>query len=215
MAAARLAIEPAADLLTPGNPNAAQVSYASNYLNVGAGIRPSEPSYLWAEGGSNFGVFNDNDPYRVPGGTVQTTRATLSNDLQYTGQTWRSYQEDTDVNLTNNQPLPKNQYTVPLSSFSGTFASGVNQWNGSNQYNYAAKHNPQVFFTSTNGNGDPTTANPLAGNYAPLQQLQTDITNNTVAQYNWISPDQYNDMHTALSGGFTYKGGMHLHRRSP
>ncbi len=196
-------------LVTPGNPNAAQVSYASNYQNVGVGIHPSEPSYLWSEGGSNFGVLNDNDPYKVPGGTVQTTRATLSNDLQYTGQTWRSYQEDTDVSLTNNQPLPKNQYTVPLSSFSGTFASGVNQWNGSNQYNYAAKHNPQVFFTSTNGNGDPTTANSLAGNYAPLQQLQTDLANNTVAQYNWITPDQFNDMHTTLAGGFDYQG-VHL-----
>ena len=151
-------------------------------------------------------MLNHNDPYRVPSGTVQTTPNTLSNDLPYTGQTWRSYQEDTDVSLTNNQPLPKNQYTVPLNSFSGTFASGVNQWNGSNQYNYAAKHNPQVFFTSTNGNGDTTTANPLAGNYAPLQQLQTDLANNAVAQYNWITPDQYNDMHTTLSGGFTYQG---------
>jgi hypothetical protein len=40
--------------------------------------------------------------------------------------------------------------------------------------------------------------------YAPLQQLQTDLNNNSVAQYNWITPNQFNDMHTALSGG--YKG---------
>jgi phosphatidylinositol-3-phosphatase len=53
-------------LVTPGNPNAAQTSYASNYLNAGAGIHPSEPNYIWSEAGSNLGVFNDNDPFHVP-----------------------------------------------------------------------------------------------------------------------------------------------------
>jgi len=31
-----------------------------------------------------------------------------------------------------------------------------------------------------------------------------DLANGSVADYNWITPDQYNDMHTALKGG--YKG---------
>jgi phosphatidylinositol-3-phosphatase len=43
---------------------------------------------------------------------------------------------------------------VPISSLSGTFVSGVNAFNGSNQYNYAAKHNPQVFFTDSNGGNE-------------------------------------------------------------
>ena len=43
-------------------------------------------------------------------------------------------------------------------------------------------------------------------NYAPLEQLAADLTSNAVARYNVITPDQYNDMHTALSGGFTYNG---------
>jgi hypothetical protein len=150
-------------------------------------------------------VLNDNDPYGS-GGTNQTTNQSLSNYLQNAGKSWRSYQEDTDVNLTNDLPVPKSQYTVPLSSVSGTFASGTNQYNGSNQYNYAAKHNPQVFFSSTNGGNNNTPSNPLAQNYAPLQQLATDLSNNTVAQYNWITPNQYNDMHSALTGGFTYNG---------
>lgn len=137
-------------LVTPGNPNAVQTSYASNYRNSGVGIHPSEPNYIWAEAGSNLGVLNDNDPYGS-GGTNQTTNQSLSNYLQSSGQSWRSYQEDTDVNLSNNQALPKSQYTVPLSSFSGTFTAGTNQYNGSNQYNYAAKHNPEVIFSSTNG----------------------------------------------------------------
>jgi hypothetical protein len=190
-------------LVTPGNPNAAKVSYASNYLNAGANIHPSEPNYIWADAGSNLGITNDADPYP---NNVSNTSNSLSNYLQLSGKTWRSYQEDTDINLANNQPVPKSQHTVPLTSHNGTFTSGTNQYNGSNQYDYAAKHNPQVFFTTTNGGNNSTPSNPLAQNYAPLQQLQSDLSNNTVAQYNWISPDQFNDQHTALVGGFTYHG---------
>lgn len=192
-------------LVTPGNPNAAQVSYASNYQNTGVGIHPSEPNYIWNEAGSNLGVLNDNDPFG-PGGTNQNTFNSLSNYLQLAGKTWKSYQEDTDVNLANNTVLPQSQWTVPLKSFSGSFTSATNAYNGSNQYNYAAKHNPQVFFSTTNGGNNPAPSNPLSQHYAPLQQFTTDLANNTVAQYNWITPDQYNDMHTALNGGFTYNG---------
>ena len=192
-------------LVTPGNPNALHVSYASNYQNTGAGVHPSEPNYIWAEAGSNLGVFNDNDPFGV-GGTEQSTNLSLSNFLQMAGRSWKSYQEDTDINLTTSLALAKSLYTVPISSHSGTFTTGSNSYNGSNQYNYAAKHNPMVYFTSTSGGNDATTTNPLASNYAPLQQFSTDLTNNTVALYNWITPDQYNDQHNALNGGFTYNG---------
>jgi hypothetical protein len=61
-----------------------------------------------------------------------------------------------------------------------------------------------VFFTDTKGGNNPTSSNPLSANYAPLQQLMTDLANDTVADYNWISPNQYNDMHTSLSA--PYKG---------
>jgi hypothetical protein len=98
--------------------------------------------------------------------------------------------------------LPRNQWTVPITSFSGIFASGVNQFNGSAQFNYAVKHNPQAFFTDSNGGDDPTPANPLSHQYSPLQQLFVDLAINTAADYNWITPNQYNDMHTAITGGF-------------
>jgi phosphatidylinositol-3-phosphatase len=190
-----------------------QVSYATAYHNVLATpsgnnphIHPSEPNYLWAEGGTNFGVLNDNDPYT--GGTNQDTSAHLSTLLTQAGKTWKSYQEDIDLASSNEQltntPLPEDQWTVLLTSFSGVFGSGLNAFNGSNQYNYAAKHNPMVFFTDSNGGNDSTSANPLSKQYAPLQQFFTDLANNTVSDYNWITPDQYNDMHTGLSGG--YKG---------
>ena len=193
-----------------------QVSYASAYHNVLATpsgnnphIHPSEPNYLWAEAGTNFGVFNDNDPFSPNGATNQSTTQHLVSFLTAAGKTWKSYQEDIDLTTVGGQlvnvPRPRDQWTVPIVSSSGTFAPGsVNAYNGSNQFNYAAKHNPTVFFTDTNGGNDATPANPLSGQYAPLQQLLTDLANDNVADYNWITPDQYNDMHTGLTGG--YKG---------
>ena len=200
-------------LVTPGNPNAAMTSYASNYQNVSPSLHPSEPNYVYQIAGVT-GPLNDADPY--PNNIVNAPN--LAQLMAAKGETWRSYQEDTDLlntrgqnfnsaggTLTNNV-ASKSQYEVPLTSFSGTSTSYTNPYNGSHQYNYAAKHNPEVFFTATNGGNDPTSANSQAQNYAPLQQLQTDLNNNTVAQFNWITPDQYNEMHSSLNTSFTYNG---------
>jgi hypothetical protein len=200
-------------LITAGNPNAAMVSYASNYVNVNPTNHPSEPNYVWQEAGL-AGPLNDAQPY--PNNIVNAPN--LSGVLAANGKTWRSYQEDTDLLNTNGQNVngaggtltnnvaAKSQYEVPLTNFSGTSADYINAYNGSNQYNYAAKHNPMDFFTDTNGGNDPTSANSQSLNYAPLQQLSADLASNTVANYNWITPDQYNDMHSALNTAFTYNG---------
>ena len=57
-----------------------------------------------------------------------------------------------------------------------------NPYNGSLQYNYAPKHNPMVYFSDTSGGNNTTTSNTQRLQYAPLQQLQTDLTNNTVSK---------------------------------
>ena len=180
-----------------------QVAYANAYINAAVGDHPSEPNYIWAEAGTNFGVNNDDNPYHndCTPDTVQTTDQHLSAFLTKAKKSWKSYQEDTDVDATNT-PLPVSSWTVPLYSTSGVWTPGVNAYNYSNQYNYAAKHNPMVYFTDTNGGCDATTSNPLRLQYAPLQQLALDLTNNTVADYNWITPDQYNDQHTSLNNGY-------------
>ena len=41
-----------------------------------------------------------------------------------------------------------------------------------------------VFFTDSNGGNDSSLANPLAQNYAPLQQLFVNLAQNTVTNYN-------------------------------
>jgi phosphatidylinositol-3-phosphatase len=203
-------------LVTPGNPNAAQTSFAGNYQNVSPNQHPSEPNYVYQVAGLT-GPLNDNDPF--PNNIVNAPN--LNQLMAAKGQTWRSYQEDTDLVNTSgnningdhgagvgptNTVAQKSQYEVPLTSFSGTSASYTNPYNGSNQYNYAAKHNPEVFFNATNGGNDPTSANSQAQNYAPLQQLQSDLNNNTVSRFNWITPDQFNDMHSSLNTSFTYNG---------
>jgi hypothetical protein len=108
------------------------------------------------------------------------------------------------------------QWTIPLKSFGGTSTSYVNTYNGSNQYNFAVKHDGQLFFTATNGSSssialDFTPSNPEVPHYAPLQQLQTDLNNNSVARYSLITPDQYNDMHSSLNTDFTYDGVTYAH----
>ena len=190
-------------------------AYAASYHNVLATqsgsnphIHPSEPNYIWAEAGTNFGIANDDDPFRDNPPNAQNTTQHLTGLLQKVGRTWKSYQEDTDLAVVNgkltNVPLPQTQWTVPLVSFNGVFDSNslLNAYNDSLQYNYAAKHNPMVFFNDTNGGNNTTTSNPLAGNYAPLQQLAVDLANNNVANYTWITPNQYNDQHSGLSAGF-------------
>jgi hypothetical protein len=195
-----------------------QVSYAKNYYNVLATpsgnnphIHPSEPNYIWSEAGTNFGILNDNDPFAANNPSNQNSTAHLATLLTNGGKTWKSYQEDIDLAVDpvsgklTNTALSQHQWTVPLKSISGTFAPGyTNVFNGSNQYNYAAKHNPMVFFTDSNGGNDLTPSNPLSQHYAPFQQFYSDLVNGRTADYNFITPNQYNDMHTTLTGG--YKG---------
>ncbi len=166
-------------LMTAGNPNAAQSSYATQYFNDGTGVHPSEPNYVWAEAGTDFGFHSDADP-TVANGNIYSA-PTLTSQMDAKGISWKNYQEDL-------------QYTSsPQVSKSGT--GTVNQYNGSTQYNYAAKHNPMAFFTDS--------ANKNVFN---LSQLTLDLNNNSVGRYNWITPNQFNDAHSALTGGFTYNG---------
>lgn len=79
-------------------------------------------------------------------------------------------------------------------------------YNQSNQYNFACKHDGTLFFVASNGGDVTTTKNVEAKHYQPLEQLFKDLDTNQVGKYNLITPDQYNDMHSALTDGFTYHG---------
>lgn len=169
-------------LITAGNSNSLQVSYATAYYNAGNGVHPSEPNYVWAEAGTDFGVHTDSDPSPAAGNTFYDQSNHLTVQFNAAGISWKNYQEDVEFSAS------------PTNSASGT-ASTANLFNGSSQYGYAVKHNPMAFFT------DSATENVF-----PLQQLFVDLSSNTVARFNWITPDLFNDSHTALKGGFKYQG---------
>jgi len=91
----------------------------------------------------------------------------LVTQLEDAGVTWRSYQEDMP-----DDPCPIN-------------SSGL----------YGAKHNPMVFFTDVSGDPPATNTQRCADHMAPMTQLETDLQNGTVAQYNFITPNLCHDMH--------------------
>ena len=84
-------------LITPGNANAANVSYATNYTNSGTGTHPSEPNYIWSEAGTNYNpatnttVLSDNDPSAGSGNIF--TLPHLTGLMNAAGISWKNYQE--------------------------------------------------------------------------------------------------------------------------
>ena len=167
-------------LITPGNPNAAQVSYAKAYYNVGLHTHPSEPNYIWSEAGSSFGIHTDADPSEARGNWFESAEH-LTAQLNRAGVSWKNYQEDIEFT------------TNPIKSACGK--GPANPYNGTHEYCYTAKHNPMAFFADT-----------VNQNVYPLARLFKDLANDSTGRYNWITPDLYNDAHTSPRGGFTYHG---------
>ncbi len=103
-----------------------------------------------------------------PSDNYRTTRMHLTSLLDAADVPWKSYQEDSSGG------------SCPLN------ASGL----------YDPKHNPMVFFTDiTNGNSG-SSANCIA-HVRPYAELATDLANDTVAAYNFITPNLCDDMHNS------------------
>ncbi|HVM97173.1 MAG TPA: alkaline phosphatase family protein [Candidatus Acidoferrales bacterium] len=145
-------------------------SYAENYKGPKDGnLHPSEPNYIWLEAGDNLGITTDDDP--AQNHRPQTDH--LVNLLEEHGISWRSYQEDISGS------------ECPL--------TGVG--------NYKPKHNPMVFFDDViNYDTTAMAADPHAprclSHVRPFEELSTDLQNDTVARYNFLTPNQCNDMHS-------------------
>jgi phosphatidylinositol-3-phosphatase len=96
----------------------------------------------------------------------QSTTQHLVTFLQNKGISWKAYEED----------------------ISGTDCPLVDV------NKYAVKHDPFVYFDDVTNNLDPNSANCI-GHVRPFTELATDLANNTVAQYNFITPNLCDDMH--------------------
>jgi len=130
----------------------------------------SEPHYIWMEAATN--QFSDHtfttDNDSASSNSTSST-AHLSTTLDAAKVSWTSYQEGITAG------------TCPISSNTKTF--------------YAAKHNPFVFFQDVSGKTPSASNTYCIAHHKPLTQLATDLQNDAVAQYNFVTPDLCNDMH--------------------
>ncbi len=101
-----------------------------------------------------------------PSANHQNTRLHLVTLLDKAGISWKSYQE----------------------SISGTVCPLTG--NGL----YAPKHNPMVFFDDVTNTNDPNSAYCIA-HVRPFTELAANLQDNTIARYNFITPNLCNDMH--------------------
>lgn len=150
---------------------------SNNYHNVPTSmgfLHPSEPNYLWLEGGTNvypdFTFTTDNNPSSSNSTSSTAHLATLLNS---SGHSWRAYQED----MTDN--------SCPITSVA----------------KYVPKHDPFIFFKDVSGNPPSGTNTYCIQHHSRITNitlgdiLQNDLNTGNVAEYNFITPNLCNDMH--------------------
>ena len=106
-----------------------------------------------------------------PSANHQSTPDHLSAQLKTAGVTWKSYAE----------------------GIAGTKCplTGVGL--------YSPKHTPQIYFDDVTGTNDVNSAYCIA-HVRPYTELATDLAGNSVARYNFITPNLCNDMHGEIFG---------------
>jgi phospholipase C len=109
----------------------------------------------------------DNNP-SASNSTASTNH--LVTQISAAGSTWLSYQEG--LNTTTG--------ACPIA------ASG----------NYAPKHDPFIFFRDVAGATPSKTSAVCVAHHKPLTALAADLANDTVAAYNFITPNLCHDMHS-------------------
>jgi len=107
---------------------------------------------------------------RSPARNHQSTTSHLVNLLEAAGLSWRAYQEDISG------------IDCPLSNV------GL----------YDVNHDPFVFFDDVTQRNNSQAPRCIA-HVRPYSELQTDLINDTVARYNFITPQLCHDMHDACA----------------
>jgi phosphatidylinositol-3-phosphatase len=152
-----------------------EASYARDYNNP-PGMHPSLPNYLYLEAGDSLGTKgHDGDPSQYP----QSTTNHLTTLLEKSGISWHAYEED--ITGTN----------CPLGDEGALDAEG--------SHLYEPRHDPFVFFDDQTDNLNPKSTECIS-HIRPFSELDADLKNNTVARYNFITPDMCDDMHDSCDG---------------
>lgn len=126
---------------------------------------PSLPNYLWMEAGTGFGIADDRSPLVNSQSTTQHL-VTLLKNAPSGGVEWRAYQE----NISGKD--------CPLSFI----------------YPYAPKHNPFVYFDDVTNRKSPDSTYCIK-HVRPFEELAKDLASNSLARYNFVTPNLCNDMH--------------------
>ena len=126
---------------------------------------PSQPNYIAATSGSTNTIADDNDT------TINVPN--IVDQLEAHGKTWKAYMQS--LSLCGPADV-KPGVNPKLAHVCG------------NQQ-YERKHDPFITYQ------DVQTNPARMENIVDFSQFATDLTNNTVPDYSWISPDQCNDMH--------------------
>ncbi|MEO7329260.1 MAG: alkaline phosphatase family protein [Minicystis sp.] len=103
----------------------------------------------------------------------QSTTQHLVTLLEHAGRSWKSYQED----------IPGTN--CPL------VAMGK----------YAPKHNPMVFFDDVTNMNDPLSP-PCIAHVRPFREIDQDLLDDHIADYNFLTPNLCNDMHDACAPSY-------------
>jgi hypothetical protein len=146
----------------------------------------SEPHYVWMEAGTNAfsdHTFTTDNDASASNSTSSTAHLVTQIKNATNGVTWRTYQEGQNGTTG----------ACPIAS------SGF----------YAAKHNPFVFFQDVSGNPPSKTNSYCSSHSKPYSSFATDLANNNVASYTFITPNQCHDMHgqSGCPSGNTIKAG--------
>lgn len=159
-----------------------KASYATRYYNP-PGIHPSLPNYLWLMAGAN--CFSDTGCIRSDGDPSQYATHSphnLGHLLNDAHVSWRAYEEDISGN------------TCPLHTNVVLQVAAENGIAGSS-YLYAARHDPFVYFDDLTGDQNPYSMQCIH-HIRPFTSLSRDLKHNTVARFNFITPNVCNDMHS-------------------
>ena len=207
-------------LITPGNPNAAQVSYASGYDNVQAtpsgnnpSIHPSSAQPGLARVRHARRTLNDNDPINP---RSKTSNAPNLRAAPAAGITWKSYEEDIDLVPTSGTEISPSP--TPRPSPSPLEANGLSRCRASAALRLptpipttaaiSTTSRPStraLFFTATNGGMTRlpriprSVTTPRCSNCRPTSQ-----TNRRSVQLDHARPVQRHALF--VEHGFTYNG---------
>jgi hypothetical protein len=150
----------------------ASCARATNFNDELALSVPSEPHYIWMEAGTNAfsdRTFTDDSDPSSTNSTSSTAHLIHQIKSATNGVTWRTYQEGQN-STTGSCPI---------------VSSGF----------YHAKHDPFVFFQEVSGNPPSKTNTYCSSHSRPYNVLATDLSNNDVAGYTFITPNACHDMH--------------------